>query len=403
MVGHALIRRALPVLVVAGACGGGPKKATTKPSTDTSDVAKQAPPPETEADRAKKRHELAVAIVPEGSTCLPAALKDDNAPRLELAAINKEIFVCAIDSDRTRLLGPVGCWKVALDGSLTYQDPVPLPGRNIDVLLDDHCARGFCLPPDTKIAGTKVAHMAWSVDGSKVAVLVGDEVHLFDGATKTHQSSFSIRGDKGVTDDPTGVTFVGDMIFVEGADEGPYSAVWQFKADGTPVGPLVGIGNKDGKPMSTWHGSFALLDPEHVGIAERGFETFTSWEIETGQRKKAVRKVAKPSCKPDEIETYWKDGDKVTDRCRDSMTKLYGAYEGADAFMGSKSLLLLLRGDRLGELVAVDPKSLAEKKVIKMPWCEAGGQTTADKPDGDKADRPGKADKAGGKKSKSTD
>ena len=397
MVGQALTRRAFPVLVLAAACGGGSKKAVTRPSADT-ETAHEAPPPETEEDRAKKRHELAVAIIPEGSSCLPASLKDDNAPKLEVAAVDKEIDVCAVDTDRTRLLGPVGCWKVALDGTLTYEAPKPLPGRNLDVRLDGRCARGFCLPNDTKLDGAKVAHIAWNLDGSKVAVLVGDEVHLFDASSQAHESSFSIRGDKAVTDDPIGVSFVGDMIFVEGADQGPFSAVWQFKTDGTPVGPLVGIGNKDGKPMSTWHGSFTVLDPQHVGIAERGFTTFTTWDIDTGSRKKAVRKVAKPNCKPEEIETYWNDGDKVTDRCRDSMTKLYGAYEGADAFMGSKSLVLLMRGDRLGELVAVDPKSLAEKKVIKLPWCEAGGQTTADKPDEGKSGA-----KTDGKKTRSDD
>jgi hypothetical protein len=393
MVGHALIRRALLALVVVAACGGS-KKVANKPHQDSDETEdKPARPPETEADRAKKRHELAVAIIPEGSTCLPLALKDDNAPRLELAAVNKEIVVCAMDTDRTRLLGPIGCWKVGLDGSLTYQDAAPLPGRDIDVRLDGRCARGFCLPKDAQLDGIKVAHIAWNLDGSKVAVLAGDDVHVYDASSKAHESSFTIRGDKGVTDDPVAIHFLGDTIFVEGQDDGPFSAVWQFKADGTPVGPLVAIGSKDNKPLSTYHGSFTLLEPKLVGISERGFSTFTTFDTETGKRTKAVRKVAKPSCKADEIETYWKDGDKVTDRCRDSMSKLYGAFQGADAFMGSKSLLLMLRGDRLGELVAVDPRSLAEKKVIKMPWCQPGsGGAKSDDKSGAKAD-----DKSDGK------
>jgi hypothetical protein len=39
--------------------------------------------------------------------------------------------------------------------------------------------------------------------------------------------------------------------------------------------------------------------------------------------------------------------------------------------MGSKSLVVMLRDDRLGELAVMDPKSLAEKSAIKMPWCTA--------------------------------
>jgi hypothetical protein len=41
---------------------------------------------------------------------------------------------------------------------------------------------------------------------------------------------------------------------------------------------------------------------------------------------------------------------------------------------GTKNLLMLLRGPRLGELAVVDAKTLAEHKAIRMPWCdEAGG------------------------------
>ena len=133
--------------------------------------------------------------------------------------------------------------------------------------------------------------MSWSIDGKKVAVLVGDNVHLFDAASKNHESAFAIRGDKGLTNDRIGVHYVGDTIFVEGADQGPYAAVWQLKSDGTAVGPLVGIGGKD--PLSTYHGSFSVLDPDHVGVAERGMETLTSFEVSTGKRAKAVRKIGK--------------------------------------------------------------------------------------------------------------
>ena len=91
----------LTVFAFAG-CGGGGKKVPTKPVEKTE--AKVEQPKETEADREKKRRSLAAAIVPEGSSCLPATLKDENAPRLELAAVGKDAIVCAIDHDRERLL-----------------------------------------------------------------------------------------------------------------------------------------------------------------------------------------------------------------------------------------------------------------------------------------------------------
>ncbi|HEX2686048.1 MAG TPA: hypothetical protein VHN14_05495, partial [Kofleriaceae bacterium] len=137
------------------ACGSGGKKSTVPKTTPSADVRPPVPPPETEADREKKRHTEAVALVPEGSTCLPVELKSPTAPRLELAAVGSDAVVCAIDQDRTRLLGPVACWNVDVvgehPGALTYQPATPLPGRGLSVMFDDRCARGYCLPKDAKV------------------------------------------------------------------------------------------------------------------------------------------------------------------------------------------------------------------------------------------------------------
>jgi hypothetical protein len=375
------MRRALslvPLLVIV-ACGGGNKPAPKHAKEEV-----KAPPPhvETEADREKARHDKALAIVPEGSKCLPTALKDEGAPELELGAVGSDAIVCAVDKDKSRLLGVVGCWKVDLSsGGLEYKDMAPMPGGNVDVKLDDRCAHGFCLPKEAKVSGD-TAHMSWNLDGTKVAVLVGDDVHIFDAGNKTHESSFSVRGDKGLSNNPVAVHYVGDTIFVEGADEGPYSAVWAFKQDGTASGPINALGGKEEKPVSTYHGSFSVLDKTHVGLAEKGMETLTIYEVDTGKRTKLVRNVGKLACKPDELDAFWHDGDKVTDKCKDSIAKASGHLIGANAVMGSKSLLVLLRGDRLGELAVMDAKTLAEKKAIKMLWCGAeGGAEKADKAD----------------------
>jgi hypothetical protein len=361
------------------ACGGGQKQAAPpRPKS----VEKPAPPPETEADRENKRHAAALAIVPEGSTCLPTALKDDGAPRLELQTVGKEATLCAVDTDKSRLLGDVACWKVGLpDGTLAPADAAPVPGRGFDVKIDDNCARGYCLPKDAKLPESKIAHIALSLDGAKVAVLAGDQVHIFDAASKEHQSAFDIRGDKGVTNDPIAIDFVGDDLFIEGADQGPYSAVWMYKADGTAIGPLTGIG-KDDKPLSSFHGSFSILDKNRVALAERGMEIVTVYELDTGKRSKLVRKLGKTSCKGDELDAFWHDGDKVTDKCRDSVMKMSGHLMGATAIAGTKSWVVLLRNDRAGELALLDPKTLAERSAIKLKWCDAAAGD--DKKAGDK-------------------
>jgi len=363
--------------VTLAACGG----ARPTPEPVEEEEEEEAPPPkpkkETEADREAKRLKLAHEIVPADSTCLPLALHEPKAPALEVAAIGADLVVCAVDTDASRLLGPVGCWTVNVaDGSLTYRSPAPLPGRGYSVKLDGSCARGFCLP--TK-PSTRTAHMVWSPDGGKVAVLAGEEVHVFAAADKTHASSFTIRGDKGVTNDPFAIHWLGDTIFIEGEDAGPFSAVWAYKSDGTSVGPIEAIGGKPGTPVSTHGGSFLLLDNTHVGVASQGYSTVTIYEAGTGQRSKLVRKVATPACKPAELQGWWQGAGELSPKCKAQVDKSYGHLIGATAVLGKTSLVTLLRGPRLGEIGVLDAKSLVEKKVIKLPWCagEAAGEPAA--------------------------
>jgi len=358
-------------LVVLGACGGGDKKPVKKPVV-TTNKPKDAPS-ETEQDREAKRKATALAIVPDGSTCFPQALKEVGAPRLELAAVNKEAVICAVDTDRARLLGPVACWKVDLgDGSLVYQPAAVLPGRNVTVRLDDRCARGYCIPKDARLPEDKLAHMAAKPDGSKVVVVIGDDAHIFDAAGRTRESGFSIRGDKGVTNNPTAVHWVGGSIFIEGADGGPAAYVFAFKSNGEAVGPLMSLEKKEAM-LSTHGGSFIVLDETRVAISEQGATAITTYEVESGKRTKIARKVSNGTCKGPEAEAWWSETGELPAKCKDHMAKTFGHLIGADAVAGKTNLLVLLRGPRLGELAVLDAKNLAEKKSIKLPWCDGGG------------------------------
>ncbi|HEX7703446.1 MAG TPA: hypothetical protein VF403_22050 [Kofleriaceae bacterium] len=386
-------------LILLVACGGGGDKKVKKPKPKHEDV--EQPAPESEASRESKRKAARLAIVPAGSNCLPTSLKEQGAPQLELAGVGADAILCAVDSDPTRLLGEVGCWKVDLKnmgpGSvpLLYQDAVPQPGHDIAAKVVDGCARGFCSPG--KNASAEVAHLSWNSDGSKVAMLVGTDVHLFDAGTKKHVSTFGIAGDKGVTGTGTALHFVADSVVVEGGDDAAPGA-WVFKLDGSATGQIMALGGKDEKPLSLRKGSFSVLDPMKIAIADHGMETFTEYEIATGKRTKSVRKPPKLPCKPAEIEAYWADGDKVTDKCKAAIAQAEGPWVGATAVMGSKSLLFVMKGDRLGELAVVDPKTLAEtKKALKMPWCGGGDTAGGDAPvekKAAKADKSVKAEKA---------
>ena len=353
------------------ACG---KKPEPKEPDDEEEPAKPEPQvkPETEADREAKRLAAAQAIVPDGSACLPPALKEAGAPRIELGEVGGTAGICAIDQDASRLLGPVACWKVNVGtNELTYVAPAPLPGIGFQVKTDAKCARGYCLPESAPAAAT--AHIVWSPDGGKVAVAAGDQIHLFDTSNKSHLIEFPIRGDKGVTGEVTGLYWVGDSVFVSGSETG---GVWVFKADGAPVGGIEVLGGKPGQLLSLKHGgSFSILNKNQVAIAEQGWTTFTTYDVDSGKRTKSQRKLAKSPCKADETTAYWNDPSGAPDgKCKDYMTKTFGYWAGANGILGSKNLVIVLRNERLGELGVVDPKTLIEqKKVIKMAWCGAGG------------------------------
>ena len=352
----------------APACGGGDKPPPKKPVVEQ--AVKPPPPAETEEDRQKKRRAAALEIIPDGTTCLPRSLKEANAPRLELTRVGDDPLLCAVDTDPSRLLGTIACWKVEdfAEGKLAYKEQNLLPTRNTTVKLDNRCARGYCIPKESKVG--ELAHVALSEDGSKAVVVTGDDAHIFDTTARSREGGFSIRGDKGVSNEPQAVYWLGDTIFIHGADAGPASYVFAFKLDGTPVGALQGLGGKDS--LNLHGGTFAVLGKNKVLVAEKGFSTATIFEVDTGKRSKIQRKVSNGPCKAPEVDAFWTDGE-VPAKCKDHMTKTFGHLIGADAILGTTNLLVLLRGPRLGELVVLDIKSLKEKDTFQLAWCDAPG------------------------------
>ncbi|MFT3695311.1 MAG: hypothetical protein QM831_19415 [Kofleriaceae bacterium] len=386
-------------ILFLAACGGGSKK-PKKPEPKEEKV--EAPPPETDASRESKRKSAIEAITPPGTNCLPKEIHDENGPQLEIGIVGNDAILCAVDRDPSRALGDIGCWKVDIKGMtansvpLIYQDPAPQPGHDLPAMTFHGCARGFCSPGKT---ATGLVHLSWSFDGKKVAMLSGTDVHLFDAESKQHLSTFGIAGDKGVTGTPTAIHFVADSVIVEGGDD---PGAWVFKADGTVTGQIMAMGGKEEKPLSLKKGALSVLDDKKVGLADHGMTTFTTYEVETGRRSKAIRKPTKAPCKPAEIEAYWNDGDKVTDKCRDALDKgNEKQWVGATALQGSKSLVFVTKGDKLGSLSIVDPKTLEVKKSVKMEVCGGGADgggaaaAPAEKEDAPKSRGAQKKDKGG--------
>jgi hypothetical protein len=317
---------------------------------------------ETEAEREAKRLDQALAIIPKDSTCLPGTLHKKSSPRLELAAIGSDAILCAYDTQRNRLLGPVGCWKIDLaSGGLTYREPAPLPGIGFGVRIEESCVRGFCLPKETALPPDKVAFMAYNLDGSKVAVLASDEINVFDTKTRDRESGFSVKGVGKVTS----LWLLDDSLFVEAGDDGK-RRIYQFKTDGTKLGAI-----SDDKDQSILNGSFSILDKTRVALGEPGWPALIVIDTATGKKTRLARTVPKSPCTAAETTAYWETGEDVSDKCNKYMVKTFDHLVGATAVAGARNLLVVLRNGRLGELGVFDAANLVEKKSINLEWCES--------------------------------
>jgi len=301
--------------------------------------------------------------------------------------------LCAIDTDESRLLGPIACWTLDLqEGSLTYREPGPLPGRSFPVRLDGRCARGYCLPDDVALPTPAIAHMAWSNGGKLVAVaLIGSEpeIHIFSAEDKTHQGVVKPKdaehADKALPTDLAGFLFVGDVIAALGTPGDGGAPVFLFKSDGTPAGAIERLGGKTKGPVSIERGSASVFGDGMIALGEDAMATLTTIEVATGKRAKLVRKPPKTSCKSKELDTMLAGtGGKVSEKCKKDYAKQYAPLIGALLVQGKKNHLALLRGDRFGELAVIDAKTLVENRHFAAAWCpEAAAEDTPPAGDAD--------------------
>lgn len=365
------------------ACGGGgsAKKESKKPVAKKTTKGKSGKPatkkPMTEEDRAKKREDQANKLVAADSTCLPSVLKDPASKlSLELGAVGSEAILCAMDHDEDRLLGAAGCWTVDLAaGALKFRDRSAIPGRGYHAAIERGCVRGFCLPKDQEVPAGQPALISWSLDGSQVAVAAGDQVHLFDAASKDLAKSIALRdpaqGDKVMPGTAKSMWFLGENLFFHGGEAGSTS-IWAYKTDGSASGQLMGLG-KGNEPVAMGHGSFSLLDKDRVAVSERGLSTLTIFEVGPGKRSKLVRKISNGPCRSAQVEAFFSTEAPadIPPKCASHLKNTFGEFMGTTIVAGSKNFLAALTGARIGELAVIDSKNLSEKRSIKLPWCES--------------------------------
>jgi hypothetical protein len=264
---------------------------------------------------------------------------------------------------------------------MTYREPAPLPGRGFPVRLDgenDRCARGYCVPADATVPVPPIVHLAWSHGGDKVAVAIPGaepEIHIFGAADKAHQGVIKPKdaeaGDKAMQSDLAGILFVGDVVAAVGAPNDAGAAVYLFKTDGTAVGAVERFGGKAKGPVSVKNGSVAVFGDGMIALSEDAMATITTIDVKTGARAKLVRKQPKTKCKAKDIDALLAGGgEKASDKCKTDYAHQYEPLIGSGLVQGKNNHLVLLRGERYGELSVVDAKTLVENRHFGPAWCE---------------------------------
>jgi len=253
----------------------------------------------------------------------------------------------------------LACWTIdAASGGLTYRAPELPPGVGLEATLDaGGCAYGYC------VAGASGrAVIAHSTSGAAVAIATGGTVHLLDASSKQETKTLPL-GDL----DVAGLSFVKDTVYVE-ANAGDATHVHAFRTtDGKALGPVTQLGGKNPQPISIRHGGASVVDEGRIGLADGGLATLTLVEAATSRRSKAVRKVPPNPCKPKEMAKF---GEGAKPACSKHVAEVYAPFAGVSLTALPKGdYLALLAGDRAGELVVLDGKTLTEERKVGNAYC----------------------------------
>jgi hypothetical protein len=288
--------------------------------------------------------------------CLPVGLRAPGAPRLALGQLDRAAVLCAVP-DRG---APSACWKVELAdgfspaGALTPRRAAPLPGQALTARPGD----AVLAPYPYASAGDAPVQLAFSDDGEALAIRSGDRIRTYDASSPRPLHEIALAHEPGLA--WGALHWIGHTIFVEGTRDGALG-VWAFDARDEGAEILA--------PATTgrWHpagSTFVALDLLRVGIAAPGLASLTVYDLT------ALHSTARPPARDRSgalapIVT----GTVVRRACPAPPCDDDPSYTGADLVAGTRSLVALLRGPRLGEIAVLDPATLAERRTIQLPWC----------------------------------
>ena len=319
-----------------------------------------------------------------GNCVPPRKIIPSNSPggdplgyELALTAAVDNLLMCAIlETYRHPLKRElVACWKLDSRARLLAVEPALLvPGYSVN---GDACRQfGLCRPDPSPPGEQDHDVIAASFDGKRIAVIgsgSSGSVALFDASKRTFVRAFSYR--ESIGNYLIQAFYLGESVFLLGADAGPFAQVMRFGADGAALGPIHqernGLFNISG-------GEVRVRDGTRLVARDQGFVEVV---FDVINNKATVARLPRPSaCTPAQFKAFAESEEdesqispftinEIGGRCLSAVKEARRRFWKPIGFVHQGLSYEILEGSRKRELVIRNPTSGKIEHTRALPIC----------------------------------
>jgi hypothetical protein len=319
---------------------------------------------------------LAVTLAAAQPACLPSSVfpktADEESPIIDLGYIDNVLTLCAYKKE----FGPnmdkrLGCWTVNPNTAvLGASAATAIPGRGRRTELDaQNCVNGYCIAPISP--DDNRPFFATSTDGAHAAVMTDHLLTIFATNTKAKITEIElVKADApeatNISNQPWGLLYNGDTLFVIGSDAGPFIGVWVFKQDGSRAGR---VGSEE-YPLNLFKGGYGILGPDKVALLDVGLHALTTVTGANVARQRTKRNASWAPCTNDQFEEWGSGDGRQTRACRRVLDARFEPYvDISPVQLPSGELITALSGPALGYMAVLNPARLTETRRLRLARC----------------------------------
>jgi hypothetical protein len=319
---------------------------------------------------------LATTLAAAQPACLPKPVfvKNGNQelPVIDLDTADGVLTLCAyetaLDYKVDKLLG---CWTVdATTAALGASAAKTIPGRGRRTNLDaQNCIDGYCIapiPPEDHRP-----FFATSTDGAHAAIMTERLLYIFATNTKAKVAEIELvkqdaADDTSVGNEPWGLLYSGDTLFVIGTDAGPFTGVWVFKQDGSRVGRI----STDEDVLNIFNGGYGILGRDKVALVDAGLQNMTIVTGANTAKQSTKRTTSYAPCTKDQFEQWTRSEDIKSGACKRTLDAKYAPYVNMSPVqLPSGDIITPLSGPAQGAMAVLNPAGLTETRRLKLARC----------------------------------